>query len=96
MNAAPFNVRIPVDGEELTFTIIPEGKAFKVVYFGGILGAIEKRSDSWKPIDADRVPAGDLPLYQFDPLEHPKEVVLNGVIAIQLGEAIEDTSQTSR
>ncbi len=64
----PFNIKIGFGENEVTLTILPaEEGYYKVIYYGGILGAIryENDTDGWEIVPEDEYTAGDLPLYEY-------------------------------
>ena len=61
----PFNIRIPHKDEELTLTILPEKDYFKVVYFGGIVGAMKEVDGAWVLLPEEEIDPGDLPFYDY-------------------------------
>jgi len=61
----PFNIRIPNNDEEVTLTILPEQDYFKIIYFGGILGAIKEFEGAWELLPEEEIAAGDLPFYDY-------------------------------
>ena len=61
----PFNIRILHKDEELTLTILPEKDYFKVVYFGGIVGAMKEVDGAWVLLPEEDIEAGDLPFYDY-------------------------------
>lgn len=89
----PFNIRIEPQGQEVTLTILPTDEGdYKVIYYGGILGAVKKDalSNSWTPIPADEVFAGELPLYHHIDEDGRIELVLDEVIAKEIGLEIDE------
>lgn len=62
---SPFNIKIDHKGKELTLTIIPEEDYFKIVYFGGIIGAIRKTGSEWELMETEEIEPGDLPWYEY-------------------------------
>jgi hypothetical protein len=63
----PFNIRIPVENQQLTITILPaDENVYKVVYYGAILGAIRREpvEQTWLIVPMEELTAGDLPFYQ--------------------------------
>jgi hypothetical protein len=61
----PFNIRIPHKGREITLTIQPEKDYFKIIYYGGIVGAIKNYDTDWELVAADEMEPGNLPLYDY-------------------------------
>lgn len=65
----PFNIKVGFGEKEVTLTILPASEGYyKVIYFGGIVGAVRPEADGegWEQLEEDEVPAGDLPLYKPD------------------------------
>jgi len=86
----PFNIRINVQGEDVTLTILPyQSNAFKVIYYGGILGAVKRNRRHWEIIAAEEVPAGELPLFEPHRQHEEIELELSGELAISVGKAID-------
>lgn len=88
----PFNIKIGYGEKEVTLTILPiETGYYKVIYFGGILGAVsyDNQSDCWQPVPAEDIEAGDLPLYKHDLKADRLEVVLNDGCIQEIGNEIE-------
>lgn len=88
----PFNIKIGYGEKEVTLTILPiEAGYYKVIYFGGILGAVyyDEQSDCWQPVPPDDIEAGDLPLYQHDLKADRLEIVLNDGCIQEIGSEIE-------
>lgn len=85
----PFNIKIGYGKNEVTLTILPtEHGYYKVIYFGGILGAVHHHPEGWQLVPPEEVIAGDLPLYESD-LSHERiEVVLNEHTVEKIGEEI--------
>ena len=61
----PFNIHINHKGKEITLTIKPEQDYFKIIYFGGIVGAIRKLGTDWELVEEQEMEPGDLPLYDY-------------------------------
>lgn len=61
----PFNVHIRNNEEEITLTILPEQDYYKIIYFGGIIGAIKEVDGEWELLTEDEIEAGDLPFYDY-------------------------------
>ncbi|MEJ5995821.1 hypothetical protein WG904_15430 [Pedobacter sp. Du54] len=61
----PFNIHIQNNEEEITLTIIPEKNYYKIVFYGGIIGAIEAFEGGWKLLEEEEIEAGDLPFYDY-------------------------------
>ncbi|WP_432712650.1 hypothetical protein [Pedobacter sp.] len=87
----PFNIRVGFGKNEVTLTILPtEEGYYKVIYYGGILGAIQylKDTDSWEQVPPEDVIAGDLPLYRPDLEEERTEIELTEQMIEEIGEEI--------
>ncbi len=90
-NLEPFNVKTGYGEKEVTLTILPTNEGYyKVIYYGGILGAIryENDTDGWEVVPPEEVVAGDLPLYEPDLSGERLEVVLNDETVDEIGEEI--------
>lgn len=61
----PFNIKINHLEKEITLTISPEKDYYRIIYFGGIIGAIKKLGHDWELVPEDEIEAGDLPIYDF-------------------------------
>jgi len=61
----PFNIRIPHKGKEITITIQPENDYYKIIYYGGIVGAIRNHGTDWELVAEEEITPGDLPLYDY-------------------------------
>ena len=88
----PFNIKIGYGEKEVTLTILPiEAGYYKVIYYGGVLGAVcyDEQSDYWQPVPIDEIEAGDLPFYQHDLNGDRLEVVLNDGCIQEIGAEIE-------
>ncbi|WP_432710874.1 hypothetical protein [Pedobacter sp.] len=89
----PFNIRIEREGQEVTLTILPTDEGYyKVIYYGGILGAIRKeaQTNQWTHVPDDEVIAGELPLYHHVDEDDRLEIVLNGAMAEEIGREIDE------
>ncbi|MNY08031.1 hypothetical protein D3C86_1408590 [compost metagenome] len=65
----PFNIKIGFGEKEVTLTILPaEEGYYKVIYYGGIVGAVKPEADGegWEQVPDDEIVAGDLPRYEPD------------------------------
>lgn len=89
-DTAPFNIKIGYGQKEVTLTILPTDEGYyKVIYYGGILGAVCFDGDDWDLMDAEDVVAGDLPPYE-PPLNGDRlEIVLNELTVDRIGREIE-------
>ncbi|MFD0941498.1 hypothetical protein [Pedobacter boryungensis] len=61
----PFNIHIQNNDEQVTLTVIPEKDYFKLVYFGGIIGAIKESEGEWELLEEDEIEPGLLPLFNY-------------------------------
>ncbi|TDO24095.1 hypothetical protein [Pedobacter duraquae] len=88
----PFNIKTGFGEHEVTLTILPhENGYYKVIYFGGVLGAVryENDTDLWEVVPPEEVEAGDLPLYQDDLSGDRLKIVLDEETVDEIGEEIE-------
>ncbi|WP_158799737.1 hypothetical protein [Pedobacter sp. L105] len=85
-----FNVKIGFGENELTLTILPTDNYYKVIYYGGVLGAIrpEDNHASWEKVPDEDVEAGDLPLYKHDLTADRLDIVLDESTVNLIGEEI--------
>lgn len=86
-----FNVKIGFGENELTLTILPtEEGHFKVIYYGGVLGAIrlEDDNETWEKVPDDELEAGDLPWYKHDLTADRLDIVLDEHTVRRIGEEI--------
>lgn len=73
-----FNIKIGYGEKEVTLTILPtSGNYFKVIYLGGVMGAVCFNGDEWDLIERDEVEPGDLPLYEPELKGERLQVILN-------------------
>lgn len=87
----PFNIKVGYGDNEVTLTILPTKEGYyKVIYFGGILGAIHYMNDTdgWEIVPPEEVVAGDLPMYEPDLTGERLEIVLNDETVDEIGEEI--------
>lgn len=61
----PFNIRIQNNDQEVTLTVLPENNYFKLIYFGGIIGAIREFEDGWELLPEEEIEPGALPFYDY-------------------------------
>jgi hypothetical protein len=86
----PFNIRIKYNAQDVTLTILPEADLlFTVVYFGGVLGAIQKLGHDWKLIDHRNIPKTGLPGYKMGYKNSGIAIELTTDVANQVGYKIE-------
>jgi hypothetical protein len=91
----PFNIKIEIADQTVTLTILPvNSELYKIVYYGGILGAIRKEGiqSTWEAVPIEELTAGDLPNYQKSSNSDHQEVNLDASTIKQIGEAIEQTT----
>jgi len=86
-----FNIRIGFGENELTLTILPtEEGYYKVIYFGGILGAVrlDDEQHGWEKVPDEEIEAGDLPFYKHDLKGDRLDIVLDEQTVQRIGEEI--------
>jgi hypothetical protein len=86
-----FNIKIGFGANEVTLTILPMDEGYyKVIYYGGILGAVRLDNDhmTWEKVPDDEIEAGDLPFYRHDLSADRLDVVLDEHTVHQIGEEI--------
>lgn len=88
MNEA-FNIKIGYGNKEVTLTILEEEDYYKVIYFGGIMGAVRASDGDWDLLDPEEVAAGDLPQYTPDLKGERLEIVLDEHTIESIGREIE-------
>ena len=59
-----FNIHVPSENN-LTLTILFADKQFKIIYEGGIIGALRIAANDYQFIPAEKVVPGQLPLYDY-------------------------------
>lgn len=64
-----FNIKINIKGKETTLTILPEKNEYKIIYFGGIIGALQPKADDFDFIKPGDVSPGSLPIYKYKQAE---------------------------
>lgn len=85
-----FNVRVGYGDNEVTLTILPSKENYyKVIYYGGVMGAVCFNGEIWDLIDKEDVEPGDLPLYEPEIKGERLDIVLDGAIVEEIGEEIE-------
>ncbi|HTM99488.1 MAG TPA: hypothetical protein VL088_12115 [Pedobacter sp.] len=60
----PFNIHIHQNDKEITLTVLPENNYFKLIYFGGIIGAIRELDGEWELLPEEEIEPGGLPFYE--------------------------------
>lgn len=86
-----FNIKIGFGDNEVTLTILPmEEGYYKVIYYGGILGAVrlDKDHTTWEKVPDEEIEAGDLPFYKHNLSADRLDVVLDEHTVHQIGEEI--------
>lgn len=84
-----FNIKIGFGSKEVTLTILHHKDYFKVIYFGGIMGAVKQVAGDWELMDPEEVDAGDLPRYTPDLKGERLEIVLDEDQVDTIGAEIE-------
>jgi hypothetical protein len=87
----PFNIKINVVNKEVTLTILPQDEEYKIIYFGGIIGALRPDDDHFKFIKPEYVTPGSLPLYEYkqpESLVEEVELSLTDELLKQITKAI--------
>ena len=64
-NMDAFNIKIETEEKEITLTILPKDDEYRIIYFGGIIGALTINGENYTFIDPEDLEAGDLPLYEY-------------------------------
>lgn len=83
---APFNIKITYGSNEVAVTILPTDEGYyKVVYYGGIIGAVCFDGKDWDLVPSEKIIAGDLPLYTPGPLGERIEIELTDQVADRIG-----------
>ncbi len=85
-----FNIRLHYGSNEVTLTILPsEEGIYKIIYYGGILGAVRKHQQEWDLVTEDALEAGDLPPYERSAANDRVEIDLTEQLADRIGEEID-------
>ncbi|ACU03524.1 MULTISPECIES: hypothetical protein [Pedobacter] len=85
-----FNIRIGYGKKEVTVTILPvKENYYKVIYYGGVMGAVYYNGDEWELIEKEDVEPGDLPLYEPELIGERLEIILNETTVDAIGDEIE-------
>jgi len=85
----PFNIKISIADCQITLTILPTSDYYKIVYYGGILGAITVVNSHWELVAPENLEAGDLPPYHNNTDDHRVEIELHHQNIQLIGEEIE-------
>lgn len=89
MEKKAFNIRFGYGEKEVTLTILPDDDYYKIIYYGGILGAVYNLDGEWDFLEVENLQAGDLPFYTPDLTGERLEIVLDENAAYAIGEEIE-------
>ncbi|RDC56149.1 hypothetical protein DU508_11050 [Pedobacter chinensis] len=84
-----FNVHIDHNGDNLTLTIIPKEDYFKIVYFGGILGALRKQGTDWILMEESEIDPGELAPFDYKLTPDGVHISLDSHEINQISEQIE-------
>lgn len=84
-----FNIKLGYGSKEVTLTMLKHKDYFKVIYFGGIMGAVQKVDSDWYLMNQEDIDAGDLPQYVPDLKDERLEIVLDERTAEAIGREIE-------
>ncbi|MHA4895246.1 hypothetical protein ACXZ1K_10865 [Pedobacter sp. PWIIR3] len=86
----PFNIKIGYGVNEVTLTILPaDNGCYKVIYYGGIIGAVKLDIDDWELVPEEDIIAGDLPFYKHDLSSGRPNIILNEATVDEIGDEIE-------
>jgi hypothetical protein len=85
-----FNIDIELDDQQITLTIIPKDDYFKIVYSGGILGAIRKQESDWILLEAEEIEPGELKPLDYKQTEDRHQITLGVAEVNQISGAIEN------
>lgn len=89
MEKEAFNIRVGYGKKEVTLTILKEKDYYKVIYFGGIMGAVRHDRNEWVLMKTTEIPAGDLPVYTPELKGERLEIVFDEHTARAIGKEIE-------
>ena len=91
----PFNIKIKYHSNEITLTILPaENNIFKIIYFGGILGAVQLDHEEWYFRPIEEIEAGSLPYYTPGKEGSHIEIELTEFVVEQIGAEISEYLET--
>ncbi|RZJ81025.1 MAG: hypothetical protein EOO47_05635 [Flavobacterium sp.] len=86
----PFNITINHLGNDLTLTVMPTGNYYRLVYFGGIIGAVRKTEMSWAWLPENEIEISELPLYDYKMgVDDHEKLKLHEISLFEIGAAIE-------
>jgi len=92
----PFNIKVGFGEKEVTLTILPASEGYyKVIYYGGILGAVkyDNDTDGWESVPEGEYSAGDLPFYHHELKSDRLDFVMDDSAVDHIGEEIESVLQ---
>jgi hypothetical protein len=89
----PFNIEINHNDQAITLTIIPKDDYFKIVYLGGILGAIRKKQSDWFLLKAEEIEPDELAPFDYTLTENGHHLSLGVAEINQISGAIENHLQ---
>ena len=85
-----FNINIDHRGKELTLTIIPFEDYYKIVYFGGILGAVKQVGSGWILLTQEQIDPGQFAPYDYKLTPEGEDISLGIDEINQIAGAIEN------
>jgi len=56
-----FNIKINVAAKETTLTILPQDDEYKIIYYGGIIGALKQQNSHFTFVKPEDAVPGTLP-----------------------------------
>lgn len=87
----PFNIKIQYQNNEVTLTLLHGvDDHYLIVYYGGILGGVDKVDGDWKWSDPESIVMDNLPVYRPSPQKNRIELVLTDQIAAAIGKRVEE------
>lgn len=57
-----FNIKVAYHGDDITLTVAKSAHEFRIIYNGGIIGAIRQKETDWEWLPEDEITPGELPL----------------------------------
>lgn len=82
----PYNIKISYGTNEVTLTILPTNEGYyKVIYYGGILGAVFFDGKDWDSVANDHIVQGDLPFYEAGRIGERIEIELSDHVIERIG-----------
>jgi hypothetical protein len=85
-----FNIEIEHNDQRITLAIIPKDDYFKIIYFGGILGAIRKQGSDWILLEAAEIEHEELLPFDYKLNEGSDHISLGVAEVNQISGAIEN------